>query len=73
MAHLLKLTANKTYATKENAVKAVEKKLGANDQHPADTQLHYLVIQNDEGRWFPLFIGERALQAGIHFHFNCVN
>lgn len=65
MATLIKLQANKTYATPANAVAAVEKKIG----HKADGQT-YIMMTDDNGRFFPVFLGERAIQAGIHFHFN---
>ena len=67
MATELKLNPSKTYATKANAIKAV-------DKWSADPQsrLTYVLVQNDEGRWFPIFIGERALQAGAHFAGFCV-
>jgi hypothetical protein len=58
------ITAPKTYASKDNARKAVAK-IGAEN-------LRHFYMQNDEGRWFPVFVGQEALQAGIHFHFNIV-
>lgn len=69
-AHLMQLVANKTYATKENAIKAVQKKFGPNHEHFGSADVRYVVLQNDEGRFFPLFIGTSALHAGVHFHFN---
>lgn len=58
------ITAPKTYASKENARKAVAK-IGAE-------RLRHFIMQNDENRWFPVFVGPEALQEGIHFHFNVV-
>ena len=58
------IAAHKTYATKENARKAVAK-IGAE-------RLRHFIMQNDEGRFFPVFVGQEALQEGIHFHFNVV-
>lgn len=68
MARLMTLTPNKTYATEANAIKAVEKKF------PADQQgnLTYFLQRTEDGRFFPVFVGERALQAMVHFHFNVV-
>lgn len=60
------ITPNKTYATAANALKAVEKLLGSPDE-PNNKGLRYFVMQNDDGRFFPVFIGEIALQRGIHF------
>lgn len=58
------IAAPKTYASKENARKAVAK-IGAE-------RLRHFIMQNDEGRFFPVFVGPEALQEGIHFHFNVV-
>lgn len=57
----------RTYASVENAEKAVDKKI------PKDLQdlLHWYIAEKD-GRFFPVFVGEKALQRGLHFHFNCV-
>lgn len=72
MAHLLQLTPVKTYATKANAIKAVEKKCGPNQEHAGSSDALYFIHQGDDGRFFPVFIGERALRAMMHFHFNVV-
>lgn len=58
------LNSAKTYATEENARKTV-KKLGFND-------LRHFITCNKEGRFFPVFVGQEALQAGVHFHFTVV-
>jgi hypothetical protein len=71
MAHHFAPTPDKTYATRENAVKAVEKAYGPNEELYGAAELHYITMQNPEGRWFPVFIGERALQRGVHHKF-CV-
>ena len=62
---------SKTYATKANAIKAVETAYGNHDDRNV-RDLRYLVMQNDEGRWVPVFIGQECLQYGIHFHFSVV-
>ena len=54
----------KTYATEASATKAAEAKFGKTD-------LRYLMMKTEEGRFYPLFIGEPAVKAGVHFHF-CV-
>jgi len=67
MARYIELTPNKTYATVENARKAVEKKI------PPDAlaeQTYFVHRDEKTGRYFPVFLGERALRAGLHFHFN---
>lgn len=66
MSKLIKLEANKTYATEANATKAVEKKFPESD----NDGLTYFLQRTEDGRFFPVFLGERALQAGVHFHFN---
>jgi hypothetical protein len=67
MAHeITSLIPGKTYASPENCRKAVEARFGADDS------LRYLIVYNDNGRCFPLFIGEYALQRGVHFSQFCV-
>lgn len=56
---------NKGYATEENAIKAAQKKFSNSD-------LRFLVMQGDNGRWFPVFIGPQAIAHGVHFHFHVV-
>jgi hypothetical protein len=63
MAQLIKIEATKTYATRDNAVKAFEKKFSNSD-------VRYVLMQDDAGRWFPVALGEKAIQAGVHFSFN---
>lgn len=72
MAHFLKLTPTKTYATQANAIKAVEKVTGPNEALFGAAKLHYIVMTHDDGRFFPVFFGERALQGMMHAHFNVI-
>lgn len=65
MAKLMELQPNRTYATRENVVKAVEKKVPG-------TTLRYIIYTHTDGRFFPVFVGMEALAAGIHFHFHVV-
>lgn len=58
------INPTKTYATKENARKAVIKK--GFDEH------RHFIMKTEDDRWLPVFVGERAVQAGIHFHFHIV-
>ena len=74
MANLLELTPVKTYATRANAIKAVEKvgfadtvRVGGQDHN-----LRYFIATHTDGRFFPVVLGEAAVQAGVHFHFNVV-
>lgn len=66
MARMFKLEANLTYATEANAVKAVEKKY----PEARNDGLVYFLQRTEDGRFFPVFVGERAIQAQVHFHFN---
>ena len=67
MAKLLNLQGVKTYATRKNAVKAVEESSWANVNG-----LEYFIMTGEDGRFFPVFVGERAVQAMVHFRFNVV-
>lgn len=71
MAKLINFEPSKTYATRDNAIKAVAKVTGVHTGPGRDVDgLEFFVMQTPEGRWFPVFLGERALQAGMHFHFS---
>jgi len=68
MSKYLELTPNKTYATAANAIKAVEKVFPPT----GDNNLTYFLARtlDEKARFFPVFLGERAVQHGAHFHFN---
>lgn len=66
MARLFKFEPNKTYATEANAVKAVEKKF----PEANNDGLRYFLQRTEDGRFFPVFVGERSMQHGVHFHFH---
>jgi hypothetical protein len=68
MAKRIILAPTKTYATAANAVKAVEKVFPSAD----DDVLRYIIQRTDDGRYFPVFIGMRAVDRGVHFHFHVV-
>ena len=71
-AKQVKPVFTKTYASEANAVKAVEKVFPAG----GNGDLRYIVVPvTVEGklRYSPLFVGNSAIEAGAHFHFNCVN
>lgn len=71
MANLIELQPVKTYKTRENAIKAVEKVVSA--MHPANTKGQtFFIATHTDGRFFPVFVGERAVRAMLHFHFNVV-
>lgn len=69
MAKLLTLTATKTYATEANAIKAVEKRFPESD----NDGLRYIIMPTPDGRFYPVFVGNSAVHAGVHFHFHVVN
>ena len=58
----------KTYKTEENAVKAVENWMKP-EEHP---ELRYIIMQDKNGRYVPVFIGQNALQLGVHFTFHVI-
>lgn len=62
MATEVKLEPYRTYATRENAEKALNKyPLIQNDMN-----LRYLMVQNEAGRWYPVFLGQKAVEVGVH-------
>jgi hypothetical protein len=63
MAREYKISPQKTYATRENAIAAAEK-------FTSDT-LRYIVVCTPEGRVYPVFVGETAIHEGVQFH-HCV-
>ena len=56
----------KTYKTYANAVKAAHKAAGA-----ADVQV--IIAASVDGRFFPVALGQRALQEGLHFRMCVAN
>lgn len=68
MARLITLECHKSYKTRGNAVKAVDKII----TNPQLANLRYFIYTTEEGRFFPVFIGQEALSYGMHFHFNVV-
>lgn len=58
----IEFTATKTYSNEVNADKAVAK-AGFSD-------LRYFIMKNNEGRFFPVFVGQEAAHRGVHFHFH---
>lgn len=60
----LRLEPTRTYATAANAVKAVEK------ANIGEEYRYIIYYDEDLNRYWPVFIGEKCLQAGIHFRFH---
>ena len=69
MATRIEFETNRTYVSEANAIKAVEK-IYPPDQ---DLNLRYFIMTNKEGRYFPVFVGQSALQHMVHFHFTVVS
>ena len=60
MAYEFKITPNKTYATADEARKAV-----------ADAKLpdgRYFIMRSDNDQYFPVFVGASAFIVGLHFN-----
>ena len=55
---------NRAYSTKTNAMRAVEKR--------GFRHLRHFYAYTQDGRCFPIFLGEAAMQEGVHFFFNVV-
>lgn len=66
---LFELTPVRTYATRANAEKAVTKFYG---EREFQRRMTYFIATHTDGRFFPVFVGERAIQEMIHFKFNVV-
>lgn len=67
--HKMEITPVKTYASETNAIKAVEKAIPNSNSKDA---LRYFIMATPEGRYFPVFVGEIAIQHGVHFKFNVI-
>lgn len=62
------ITNKRTFASKDNARRAVQK-AGFEDLR------HFIQIiehEFDGLRYIPVFVGQEAVQRGVHFHFNVV-
>ena len=60
----------RSFATKKNAIAAVNKAFAG--IVAGKTNYRYFIHQTEEGRFFPVFIGQECIQAGIHFKFNVI-
>ena len=68
MAKEMKITPNKTYASEANAFKAAQNLYGSDRFRT----LRFFIMPTPNGRFFPVFVGEKAIQAGVHFNFNVI-
>ena len=67
MTKQIEIKPVRTYATAANAIKAIEKAGFADDP-----KLRFFMMNADDGRFFPVFVGESATARGVHFHFNVI-
>jgi hypothetical protein len=58
------IVASKTYASEQNADKAVAK-AGFSD-------IRHFMMRTEGGRFYPVFVGIESTRRGVHFHFNIV-
>lgn len=64
MVRKFKIETGKTYKSEQTADAAVTK-AGFQD-------LRYFIMKSDDDRFFPVFVGQEAVQRGAHFQFNVV-
>jgi hypothetical protein len=65
MSRLIKLETTKTYATETNAIRAFDKIFGNID-------VRYMILRTEDNRFYPVALGEKAIQAGVHHFFHVV-
>lgn len=61
----------RTFASKKNAIATVNKAFAG--AIAGKTNYRYFIHQSEEGRFFPVFIGQGSIQAGVHFKFNVID
>lgn len=67
MAIHVEFTPDRTYANR-NTLEAALRNCPRVAENP---DLRYLIMTTPTGRVYPVFLGEKAIQAGVHFLF-CV-
>lgn len=65
----IKFDMVRSYATRENARAAVSKKFGL---LKPNLRYRFFIYTREDGRFVPVFIGQEAVTAGIHFDFTVV-
>lgn len=68
MATRIEIQPVTTYVNPANAIKAVEKVI-APDVLP---ELRYFIAIHTDGRCFPVFVGVKCMEHGVHFKFNVI-
>ena len=69
MARKIQLEAVRTYASPKNIEAAIQKHMPNIDNLK---DVRYFVTYTQDGRCFPVFIGMKCMDYGIHHHFNVV-
>ncbi len=70
MPFLFKIEPVRTYATEANAIAAVNKAFAGDVK--GQPILRYFIHRSEDGRFFPVFVGQAAMQAGAHLKFNVI-
>lgn len=65
----IKFDMVRSYATRENARAAVSKKFGL---LKPNLRYRFFIYTREDGRFVPVFIGQEAIAAGVHFDFTVV-
>lgn len=68
MAKCFNIKLVKSYATAANAEKAIDRYPNIRNAE----SLRYFIYQDENGRFGPVFVGQSAAQAGVHFVFNVI-
>ncbi len=69
MANLITITNSRSFATRANAIKAVEK-IFPPGRH--DNLRYFIHTDEKTGRFIPVFVGQEAAHEGVHFYFNVI-
>lgn len=70
MPFLYEIEPVRTYASEANAIAAVNKAFAG--VVAGKTNYRYFIHRSKDDRFFPVFIGQECIQAGIHFKFNVI-
>ena len=66
----IEITPVKTYANEKNMLRAIRKTWP--DEIRDEMLVRYFTAWTENGRCFPIFVGMKALEHGIHWKFNIV-
>lgn len=68
-----KIEPHKTYASPTNAERAVINTLGEELSNKLFWFVYPVVVHGQVTRYTPVFVGQKAIEYGIHFKFNVVH